>query len=37
MVWDETARAIGYQISEGGQPVEQMYAREDLQRVEPVE
>jgi hypothetical protein len=37
ILWDETVRSIRYQISDGGQPVEQMYAREDLQRVEPVE
>jgi hypothetical protein len=34
MLWDERARAMRYQISENGQPIEQLYAREDLQRVE---
>jgi hypothetical protein len=36
ILWDESARAIRYQISEGGQPVDRLYAREDLQRIEPV-
>ena len=36
MLWDEDARAIRYQISEAGQPVENLYAREDLQRVDSV-
>jgi hypothetical protein len=36
MLWDESAGAIRYQISEGGQPLPQLYAREDLQRVDPV-
>ena len=36
MLWDDDARAIRYQISEAGQPIENLYAREDLQRVEPV-
>ena len=36
VLWDEDARAIRYQITESGQPLEQLYAREDLQRVEPV-
>ena len=35
MLWDERARALRYQISENGQPIEQLYAREDLQQVEP--
>ena len=36
MVWDEDARAIRYQISENGQPIEQLYSREDLQPTEPI-
>jgi hypothetical protein len=36
MLWDERERAIRYQISENGQPIEDLYAREDLQPVEPV-
>ena len=36
VLWDEDARAIRYQITESGQPLERLYAREDLQRVEPV-
>jgi hypothetical protein len=36
VLWDEDSRAIRYQIVVNGQPVEQMYAREDLQKVEPV-
>jgi hypothetical protein len=36
VLWDEDAQAIRYQIFENGQPIEQLYAREDLQRVEPV-
>jgi hypothetical protein len=36
ILWNEEARAIRYQISEAGQPIAQLYAREDLQRVEPV-
>ena len=36
MLWDERARAMRYQISENGQPIEQLYAREDLRHVEPV-
>jgi hypothetical protein len=35
MLWDERARAMCYQISEGSQPIEQLYGREDLQAVEP--
>jgi hypothetical protein len=35
ILWDERARAMRYQISENGRPIEQFYAREDLQRVEP--
>jgi hypothetical protein len=36
ILWDENARAIRYLIVEAGQPIPQLYAREDLQRVEPV-
>jgi hypothetical protein len=36
VLWDEDARALRYQILENGQPISQLYAREDLQRVEPV-
>jgi hypothetical protein len=35
MLWDERERAMRYQISENGRPIEQLYAWEDLQRVEP--
>jgi hypothetical protein len=35
MLWDERARAMRYQISENGRPIAQLYAWEDLQRVEP--
>ncbi|MCI0335476.1 MAG: hypothetical protein L0228_19900 [Planctomycetes bacterium] len=35
-LWDERGRALRYQITEGDQPIEQFYAREDLQRVEQV-
>ncbi len=37
MQWDERGRAMRYQIIEGGQPIDQLYAREDLRRVEPPE
>jgi len=36
MLWDERAGSMRYQITEAGQPIEQLYAREDLRRVEPV-
>ena len=36
ILWDENARSIRYQISEAGQAIQNLYAREDLQRVEPV-
>ena len=36
VLWDDDSRALRYQIWESGQPIEQLYAREDLQRVEPV-
>jgi len=35
MLWDDRARAIGYQITEAGRFIEQVYLREDLERVEP--
>jgi len=35
MLWDERVPGMRYQISENGQPIEQLYAREDLQHVEP--
>jgi hypothetical protein len=35
VIWDDRAQAMRYQISAGGQPVEQHFARQDLQRVEP--
>lgn len=35
MLWDDREQAMRYQISENGQSIEQLYAREDLQRVEP--
>lgn len=37
MLWDERAGAMRYQIADAGQPIEQLYAREDLRRVEPVQ
>jgi hypothetical protein len=36
ILWDENTRAIRYQILEAGQPIMHSYAREDLQRIEPV-
>jgi hypothetical protein len=36
MLWDERSRAMRYQILENAQPVEQLYALEDLRHVEPV-
>ena len=36
VLWDDDAQAIRYQITENGVPIERLYAREDLQRVEPV-
>jgi hypothetical protein len=35
ILWDEHARELRYQIEEAGRPIEQMYAGEDLQQVEP--
>jgi hypothetical protein len=37
ILWDEHARELRYQIRVAGQPIEQSYAREDLQPVEPTE
>jgi hypothetical protein len=36
ILWDERATAMRYQISEHAQPIEQLYARDDLRPVEPV-
>jgi hypothetical protein len=36
VLWDERSQAIRYRISVGSQPIDLLYAREDLQRVEPV-
>ncbi|HVT28073.1 MAG TPA: hypothetical protein VHE81_08660 [Lacipirellulaceae bacterium] len=36
MFWDERDRATRYQISENNEPVEDLYAREDLRPVVPV-
>ncbi len=36
VVWDEDAQALRYQIWENDQPIGTLYAREDLQHVEPV-
>jgi len=36
MLWDDRERAMRYQVLENDQLVEHLYAREDLQRVEPV-
>ena len=36
MLGDDGARGIRYQISENGRPIEELYARDDLQHVEPV-
>jgi hypothetical protein len=36
VLWDEDAQAIRYQLTVSGQLITQLYAREDLQRVEPV-
>jgi hypothetical protein len=35
MLWDDRDLAIRYQIHETGRPIEQLYAEDDLQRVEP--
>jgi hypothetical protein len=35
LLWDEYAEEVRYQIDVAGMPTERMYAREDLQRVEP--
>jgi hypothetical protein len=36
LLWDEDVRALRYQIEEGGQLIDRLYTREDLQRVEPM-
>jgi hypothetical protein len=36
MLWNDSTRAIGYQIAENGVPIADLYAREDLQPVDPV-
>jgi hypothetical protein len=36
MLWDEGERAVRYQILENDIPIADLYAREDLQRVEPM-
>jgi hypothetical protein len=36
MLWDEDEQAIRYQITVAGRPIERLYARQDLQPVDPV-
>jgi hypothetical protein len=36
MRWDDRQRRIGYLITENSQPIEQLYASDDLRKVEPV-
>lgn len=36
VLWDERGERLQYQILEKGVPIEQVYTRDDLQRVEPV-
>jgi hypothetical protein len=36
LLWDEREGRMRYQIVEGGQPIEQLYSRDDLRRVEPI-
>jgi hypothetical protein len=36
MLWDDSLRIIRYQIAENDVPIADLYAREDLQHVEPV-
>jgi hypothetical protein len=36
MLWDTRGRQIVYQITDNGQPIEQLYTRDDLRRVDPV-
>jgi hypothetical protein len=36
MLWDDGARGIRYQISEGDRPIADLYAADDLRHVEPV-
>lgn len=35
MLWEEQAKELRYQLSEAGKPIEKLFAREDLKRVEP--
>jgi hypothetical protein len=37
MLWDEREQAIRYQILENDVPIADLYAREDLQHVDPVQ
>jgi hypothetical protein len=36
MLWDERERAIRYQVLENNVPIADLYARDDLQHVEPM-
>jgi hypothetical protein len=36
ILWDENERAIRYQILDAGQPIDTLYACEDLKRVGPI-
>lgn len=36
MLWDERERRMMYQISEAGQPIAELYSREDVKPVEPI-
>jgi hypothetical protein len=36
MLWDPTANALRYQITEGDVPIPNLYVREDLRPVEPI-
>ncbi len=36
MLWDDRRERMRYQILENGQPIEQLYTRDDLQKVDPV-
>src|SRR6185295_17341358 len=36
MLWDDRERTIRYQIAENDVPIADLYAREDLQHVDPV-
>jgi hypothetical protein len=37
MLWDEWLQAIRYQVTDGDGPIENLYAADDLQHVEPTE